>query len=601
MLDTEKLEVEFCVVGGGMAGLCAALAAARCGVCTVLMHERPVLGGNASSECRVHITGANQHGKRADARETGIIEELMLTNLAVNPQQSYSVWDTVLWEAVKNEPNLRVLYNCSCRSAAKDGDRVVSATGWQLTTQRELSVEAQMFADCTGDAIMTPIAGAEARRGREGRHEFDESLAPEQPDDRTMGMTCLFGAREHGSPQPFTAPQWAYRFASVEDLPPHRRPTGRFFGYWWVELGGDKDSIGDTEEVRDQLLRIVYGLWDFIKNSGEYDAENWAIDWLQFLPAKRESRRLVGDHLLCQPDIESGGRFHDTVAYGGWSMDRHPPAGFWAPERPAAFGHVPDVYGIPLRSLYSRNVGNLWMAGRNASCTHVGLSSTRVMGTGAVMGQAIGTAAAYALRHGLCPRECAQGTAIEAIQQKLLSNDCYLPGIPRRFGTQTMQAELKASVGQPAVLRDGVNRQVHAEDHSWRADPGEWVEYRWSEPQQIDSVTVAFDTNLTEEICMSYHNTNHRKSTPPELVEEFNIEAERDGKWQTVHSEHDNRQRFWRIELPGVRATAVRLRPLATHGADQVRVFTFAVNEPPPAAFPADQAKPAAGEPGSRR
>ncbi len=594
MIDRQTLSADFCVIGGGMAGVCAALAAARCGVDTILVHDRPVLGGNASSECRVHITGANQHGGRHDARETGIIEELMLTNLAVNRQQSYSVWDTVLWEALRYQANLRVLYNCSCLEARRDGDRIASITGWQLTTQKAITVEAQFFADCTGDAITAPIADAEARRGREGRGEFDESLAPEQPDSGTMGMTCLFGARRTAQPQPFVAPPWAHHFESIDDLHPRRRPRGPGFGYWWIELGGDGDSIADTEDVRDELLRVVYGLWDLVKNRTEFDAENWAIDWVQFLPAKRESRRLVGDHLLCQGDIESGGRFEDTVAFGGWSMDQHPPAGFWSPEPPADFGVVPDVYGIPLRSLYSANIANLWMAGRNASCTHVGLSSTRVMGTGSVMGQAVGTAVAYALRHGLSPRECASGAAIGAIQQKLLAGDCYLPGVPREFGEETVSASVSASEGGAEALRDGVNRQVQEVDHSWRCSPGASVEYRWPEPRPIRCLTLAFDTDLTHEICMSYHNIGHRTETPAELVKEFDVDAEVDGRWVPVHHEGENRQRLRTLLFEDLQATALRVTPLATHGAEQVRVFTMAVNEPAATEFEAERAPRAA-------
>ncbi len=581
----EKVSADFCVIGGGMAGLCAALAAARCGARTVLMHERPVLGGNASGECRVHICGADQHGARPDARETGIIEELLLKNLAVNPQRSYSVWDTVLYEAARYQRNLSLLLNCSCHSARVDGARIASVTGWQLTTQKTIEVEAQLFADCSGDGIAAPIAGAEARRGREGRDEFGESLAPQTPDDKTMGMSCLFCARPTDRPQPFTPPAWAYTFEKPEDLP-HRRPGNLECGYWWIELGGDGDSIADTEETRDELLRIVYGIWDHLKNHGDYGAENWVLDWVQFLPGKRESRRLVGDHLLCQADIESGGRFPDTVAYGGWSMDQHPPGGFWHSGRPAEFGEVPDVYGIPLRSLYSRNVENLWMAGRNASCTHVGMSSTRVMGTGALMGQAIGTAAACAAGKGLTPRECSSGQAIRSIQQRLMADDCYLPGLRRDFGDLTRRAALSASTGDPEPLRDGVNRQVHQDDHSWHGRPGDWIECRWDSPQEIRSVTVAFDSNLSGQISLSYHSPGNRcTSTPEELAKEFSIQAEIDGQWRPVHSEDDNRLRFRTLTFDDVKASAIRLVPQATHGSEEVRVFTLAVNEPPPESF----------------
>ena len=569
-----------------MAGLCAALAAARNGVDTILMHDRPMPGGNASSECRVHICGANQHGGRENARETGIVEELELRNLAINPQRSYSVWDTVLHEAAMEEPNLQLLLNCSCNAARVEGGRIVSAAGWQLTTQKRFEVEAQFYADCSGDGITAAVAGAEYRHGREGQNEFGESLAPEEPDDKTMGMTCLFFGRETDEPQSFTPPEWAYTFESTDDLP-HRPPGNLECGYWWIELGGDGDSIADTEEVRDELLKVVYGIWDHLKNHGDYGAENWVLDWVQFLPGKRESRRLVGDHLLCQGDIESGGRFPDTVAYGGWSMDRHPPGGFWDPGPPARFGEVPDVYGIPLRSLYSRNIGNLWFAGRCASCTHVGMSSTRVMGTGAVMGQAVGTAVAYATQHDLSPRECASGDAIRSIQQRLLADDCFLPNVPREFGPDTAEAELTASSGDPEPLRDGVNRNRHDEPHCWSTAPGEWAQYRWSQPREVRSVTVAFDSNLTPDISLSYHNRRNRyERTPDELVKEFEIQAEIAGEWQTIHRSEDNRQRFHRIAFEDLQAAAIRLIPQSTHGSEEVRIFTLAINEPDPGEFP---------------
>jgi len=583
MLTKEKLTADVCVIGGGMAGICAAIAAARCGADTVLMHDRPVPGGNASSECRVHIGGASASGTRSNARETGILEALQLKNLAVNPQRSYSVWDTIMFEALRYQPGLRILFNCSCYSARMDGNRIVSATGLQLTTQKHVEVAAGFFVDCSGDGVMAPLTGAETRRGREGRDEFGESLAPEHADDKTMGMTCLFFGRETDRPQPFHPPEWAYTFKSIDDLP-YRLPGNLECGYWWIELGGEGDSIADTEHVRDELLRLVYGIWDHLKNHGDYGADNWALDWVQFLPAKRESRRLMGDHILCQSDVQTGGRFPDAVAYGGWPLDRHPPGGFWAKAEPADFGKVPDIYGIPLRSLYSRNVGNLWMAGRNASCTHVGMSSTRLMGTCALMGQAVGTAAVYALQKGLSPRECASGGALEAVQQKLLAGDCYLPGYARRFARETLEAQLSASAGTPEPLRDGINRQVHDADHSWHGSPGDWVEYRWSQPTPISSVTVAFDSDLNTEICLTHH-VKREHTLPDTLVKGFRLDAEIDGAWREVFRDDDNYLRFREISLEGLAATALRLVPESTRGAESVRIFTFAVNEPPPNVF----------------
>ena len=309
-------EVDLCVVGGGMAGLCAALAAARHGASVVLMHERPVLGGNASSECRVHVCGADRHGALPYLRETGILEELRLENLRRNPHQSYSVWDLVLYEAARHQPHLTLMLNCTCLEAEMAGNRISAVTGWQLTTETYQQVRAQIYADCSGDAILAPLTGARFRVGREARREYGEPAAPETADERTMGMSILFQARCYDAPQPFTAPAWAYTFPDDSDLP-YGAGGHRWWemGYWWVELGGEYDSIRDTETLRDELLRISLGVWDHIKNHGDHGADHWSLEWLQFLPGKRESRRYLGDHVLTQLDLEAEGKFADVVDF----------------------------------------------------------------------------------------------------------------------------------------------------------------------------------------------------------------------------------------------------------------------------------------------
>ncbi len=212
---------DFCVVGGGMAGLCAAIAAARKGSRVALMQDRPVFGGNASSEIRMHVCGADRSNQIPNMRETGILEEVRLENLRRNPQRSFSIWDTILYEKVLFEPNLEAFLNCSCLNAEMDGDRIRSITGWQLTTETYHRIEAEVFADCSGDGILAPLTGAAFRIGREARSEYGESLAPEKADRKTMGMTCLFEARDTGEPQPFEPPSWACDFPSDDDLP-HR-------------------------------------------------------------------------------------------------------------------------------------------------------------------------------------------------------------------------------------------------------------------------------------------------------------------------------------------------------------------------------------------
>ena len=576
-------EADFCVVGGGMAGLCAAVAAARRGAQVVLMHDRPVLGGNASSECRVHVCGADRSNGIPNMRETGILEELRLDNLAANPNRNYSVWDTVLFDKVRYQPGLTLLLNCSCLDAATRSKRIRSVTGWQTTTQTYHTVKARLFADCSGDGILAPLTGAHSRIGRESRDEFGESIAPEHMDDRTMGMTCLFQAREHDTPQPFAPPAWAHRYDSCDELPQGPgRHTWWTMGYWWIELGGEHDSIHQTEELRDELLRVTYGVWDHIKNrcpDGKDKAANWAIEWIQFLPGKRESRRFLGPHVLTQHDIEAEGRFDDVVAYGGWSMDDHHPAGFDAVKigaPPTLFHHAPSPYGIPLRCLYSRNIPNLMFAGRNTSCTHAAMSSTRVMGTGCSMGQAVGTGAALAVREGLEPAGLQD--RVPELQQQLLYDDCYLPWIPQTMPDLTMQARLEATQGDPEPVRDGTNRPVGDDTHAWSCTAGDQVMYHFGEPSPVKAVTVIVDSALDKGIALSLHQGGRMALTvPPDvLIRDFRIEGRIDDSWLTLRTIHDNHQRLVRCTLDD-KLSAVRLVVDRTWGAEKSRIYAFYV------------------------
>jgi hypothetical protein len=231
--------VDFCVVGGGMAGICAAVAAARHGSKVILMQDRPVLGGNASGEIGVHILGADRNGFIPYARETGILEELLLDNLRRNPQASLQYWDLVVYSFVRYTPNLELLLNCSCLDADMNGKKIQSVTGWQLSTQTWHTVEASIFADCSGDAILSSLTGAETRMGREACSEYNESFAPESEDDKTMGMSYIGYASEHEDEMPFLPFAWARHFENCHDLPwgadNHKNLSCT---PWWAEIGG---------------------------------------------------------------------------------------------------------------------------------------------------------------------------------------------------------------------------------------------------------------------------------------------------------------------------------------------------------------------------
>ncbi len=576
----ESHDADVCIIGGGLTGLCAGLAAARHGARVLLMHERPVLGGNASSEVRMHICGADRHGHLPNRRETGILEELRLENARRNPNQNYSMWDLLLYEKARDQPGLELLLNCTCQRAEMEGARIAAVTGWQMTTNTEHTVRARLFIDCSGDGILAPLTGAEFRMGREGRAEYGESIAPAQPDARTMGLSCMFMARCYDTPQPFTPPAWAYDFPQDADLP--YGSTGGHswlrYGYWWIELGGDRQSLYDAEEVRDELLRIVFGVWDHVKNHGDHGAENWALEWVQFLPGKRESRRYVGDHVLTQRDIEAEGRFADLVAYGGWTMDDHDPAGFWAVKlgRPATVFHpCPSPYGIPYRALYSRNIENLLCAGRDASCSHAAMSSTRVMGTCCSMGQAVGTAAAIAVREGLLPRQVGERRMHE-LQQILLRDDAYLPWVRQEFGPLTLGARLSASGGDPEPLRDGINRPVGDDEHAWACRAGDWAAYEFAAPATVREATLVLDSALDRVLTLNHDRPvpGELFSTPPTLPRALHLDGRIGGEWVRLQEVKDNYQRLVRLPI-GREVEAVRVTIDEMWGSEVTRVFAF--------------------------
>ncbi len=590
----ERYDTDLCIVGGGLSGLCAALAAARHGARVVLVQDRPVLGGNSSSEVRMHICGA----RGLNRRETGIIEELQLDNYFYNTRPSFSTWDAVLYGKAQYQPGLTLVLNASVCSLEMDGDRIRSVRAWQTTTQKWIDVSAPLFADCSGDAVLAPLSGAEFHMGREARAEFDESIAPIVADARTMGMSCLFQAREYPAPQPFRPLPWANKYKHPEDLP--KRSVDIFTtNFWWMEIGGMVDAIKDTETCREELLRIAYGVWDYLKNHApEKDRyANFALDWVGFLPGKRESRRYLGDHILTQNDVSAGGKFDDVVAYGGWSMDDHFPEGFHSAEKIGTIFHpAPSPFGIPYRTLYSRNVANLFCAGRSHSATHTAMSSTRVMATCALMGQAVGTAAAIAARDGLTPRGVYERRIAE-LQSTLMDDDCWLPGLLRPISDICRDASLTSPVGDAAALRSGMDRPEPIADNAptgasnaWTAPIGTPAEYRFASPVSPTSARLVFDSDLNRNdpsrkrgqswlLNMRYYvgKDDTPFAPPATLVRDFHIEAlDANGAWHKVAEVTDNPQRLVRMPLADCAdILGLRLVIDRTWGCETPNVFAF--------------------------
>ena len=565
-MKTIRHQVQFCVVGGGLAGMCAAISAARHGIKTLLMHERPVLGGNASSEIRMFVCGSYHR------RETGLIEEIRLDNCRRNPRRTYPLWDSVLYEKVKFQENLTVLLNCSCLDAQMDGNTVKSVKGWQLTTQQFHEVEADYFADCSGDSILAELTGAEFRVGREAAGEFGESLAVTTADRKTMGMSCLLQARETESPKPYTPPAWAKKLTEA-DLAGRYHDLSPYQNFWYLELGGDQDSIADTEKMRDELIAIAYGMWDHIKNGGDHGAENWELDWVGFLPGKRESRRYVGDYILTQNDLLDPPEFPDTVAFGGWPVDDHHPRGLNHHGDPNIVLVPEQAYHIPARSLYSKNITNLLFAGRNISASHIALSSTRVMATCALCGQAAGTVAACAAAHGITPRQ-AVAEHIADIQQILLDDDCFLPGVKRTVSPVSLAAALNVSNnGCAEALRNGVDGETAGENNCWSGKAGDFAEYTLDRAQEISGIRIVFDSDRERLDSLNtlglYYLEREDFTLPPTLVRAFHIEI--DGK--EVYRTCDNSQRLVRIPYQG---TAQKIK-LVLDDEPERKVFAFEV------------------------
>ena len=343
--NIENKEYDVVVIGGGLSGICAAIAAARHGAKTALVQDRPVIGGNASSEIKMHICGADIHATKPNTRETGIIEELLLTNRIRNPQQSFSVQDYVFEEIVRAEPNLDLYLNTRMRDVQMKDNVIVSIEAEQMTTEKLYRFNARYFADTTGDGFLGYCAGAEFMYGRESRYEFNEKDAPETHDNKLMGNSLMFTAKDMGYPVPFEKPDWAYSY-SEEDL--KRRDHSEITsGYWWIEASSS-EIIEKGDDIRKELVKMLFGIWDHIKNVPGHNAENYALDWIGALPGKRESRRLKGDYVLTENDLVDGKGFYDAVAYGGWNMDMHENGNMsFLDSEPTTYFSTKYIYSIP--------------------------------------------------------------------------------------------------------------------------------------------------------------------------------------------------------------------------------------------------------------
>lgn len=448
-LTIQEHRHDLVIVGGGLSGVCAALAAARLGLSVALVQDRPVLGGNASSEVRLWILGATSHmgNNNRWAREGGIMDEILVENMFRNPEGNPLIFDTILLEKVKLESKISLLLNTAAFEVIKEDDQKISSIkAFCSQNQQMYHLCAPLFVDASGDGILGFLAGAAFRMGAESADEFDEKFAPSKEYGELLGHSLYFYSKNVGKPVRYVAPSYALK--DITKIPRFRSFNAKDFGckLWWVEYGGRLDTISETETIKWELWKVIYGVWDHIKNSGNFpEAENLTLEWVGTIPGKRESRRFEGDYMLNQRDIVEQRPHEDAVAFGGWSIDLHPADGVFSEKPGCNQWHSKGIYQIPYRCLYSKNISNLYLAGRIMSASHVAFGSTRVMATSGLIGQVVGTAAYIAAQKKLMPRELLQQHHMESLQQLLLKEGAFIPGVSKKKNDLTASAKLSSS------------------------------------------------------------------------------------------------------------------------------------------------------------
>ena len=600
----ETLHFDVVIVGGGMTGLCAAIASARHGAKTALVQDRPVLGGNASSEIRMHICGATANMKKPELSEGGIVHELMLSNKRVNDSYNFSIWDAVLFQAAKNEKNLTLLLSTTMHAAACQDGEITCIECYQMSTEKRLLIHGKIFADCTGNGTLGAFVGVKSRTGSEGKAEFNEPHAPEHPNQDRMGNTLLFKAANVGHPVKFIPPVDAMHFTEEQlryrkhsaDVPKEVLAKAseneiwmlfdgycQDYGYWWIEIGGESaDIISEYEDIRDQLVRAVYGVWDHIKNGGNHGAENYELVWVGMLPGVRESRRMEGEYMLNENDLLENRVFDDAVAYGGWPVDNHVEHGLLDFDKmPSEIYAFNGLYTIPYRSYVAKDMDNLFIGGRSMGASKLAMASSRVMGTCAVGGQAVGTAAALCKKYGCTPHDVE--AHMKELQQLLLKDDCYIPGYKNEDPADLARtAQVSAgSEKQPAAnVINGVSRTVGEDENCWQSDglagDNGVLSLKWDAPHTLRQVRLTFDPNLCSSIKITLSSKRIAEQVPgvpPELVRDYDVELLKDGHVLASRSVRGNYQRLNVLNFDACDCDEVRLHVLATNGIADARVY----------------------------
>jgi hypothetical protein len=541
------------VIGGGIAGTLAAVASAREGAKTALIQNRGQLGGNASHEIMVSPVGSRmtpltENQKKYDPRETGLIEEIA----TYGPQRYFEAgkqFPDRLLRLTKSEPNLDLFLYTHATDVELHNNKIKSITTINVDSGKRLKFSGKLFIDCTGNGIIGVKVGAENSYGKESKTVYNETKAVNEPDSSTLGSSLKYWYLDEDQSQSFTVPSWAYHFPECTDFGVGRHPKlGVIDTQWMIELGGNDKTYANAESIRDDLLRLIFGVWDHIKNHCpelENESENKKLVWVSHVIGVRESYRLLGDYVLSELDVTNQILQEDRVAYGGWGLDEHPSEGFFNKKQLNNDTHNGILHSIPFRSLYSRNIDNLMMAGRDISATHVALTGTRVMYTCGVIGQAVGLAAGICIEKNTTPRNVYK-LYIKELQQRLLKSGAYIIELPNMDSDdKALTANITASSeltpgsevinGYARASLPTIYPNANMKYNAWIPDSTktteQWVQLNWKSPQKINVIHITFQ---------------NRGILAPK---KFHLQQLIGKEWKTI-KEIDNSEKFRRFVIP---------------------------------------------------
>jgi len=564
------------VVGGGVAGCCAAVSAARLGLEVALIQNRPVLGGNNSSEVRVHM-GGNICLPPYPA--IGRLVQEFAPGYRGNARPGHEYEDDKKRSVVQGEKTLHLFLNTHGCGVEKEGNRITAVIAKNIRTNRELRFTGSLFVDCTGDGTIGVLAGADHRYGRESKAETGEQLAPEKADRQTMGASIMWYSVKADGPAPFPDFPWSKKFTDATC-------QHAMSGNWNWENGFLRDQVEEAEYIRDYGMLVVYGNWAFQKNHSEKKDKyaNHKLGWVSFVSGKRESYRLLGDLILRQQDLLAREPYPDACVTATWSVDLHYPVidkGYDAEPFRSRAAHVRGKnYPIPYRCFYSRNIENLFMAGRNISVTHVALGKIRVMRTTGMMGEVVGMAASLCKKHQTTPRGVYEKhlDELKALMTKGVGKG--VPGLTTRHERSSpapkppaWTKEAGPNLAKTAkVTVSGVHSPKYPATHindgrvsymdnalRWvsNAEMPAWVELTWDKPQKIKGVRIVTG-----------------QSGPKSPIANFVLKYHVDNKFREVPGTDviGNQEVDWHKQFAPVTTDRIRLEVTASPG-DLARIW----------------------------